>query len=544
MRWTDFLERRERRAMDASGAAVELGRGEAAGAASLLCPWRFASHPDLLGVMMDALRATESQPAHRWRALPFAPRSAFKVPKVDDLPEFYHRREAGWGLTARSAVDPLAWTLESLAFFAEEVDLRERAAFTTRTFATRPDRDDACRKLWAEWFRTGFADRDRWTRLFAGPVHEAAKTALLARKYPSSVRDRLLGSAPSAESELSELAYDQLLFAPSDLPGWVDVATRVVETGGANPVDALVGSLDPAGLLVAGHCAARRGHWADTAALLAEDCDLDRRGDRVRDQVSRDPAWAHGLVDLHTALRLLTMWALPNSGDPDDAWVSIRSNRGRARGRLRAVLARGSRDRLRDGVHSVPGLHARTSQALSRHVYRWFMDNDNQDSPPSPGQLATPLCASVSLVPFAAEDVPAARTWTLLVVLRGQLDRLERWVRSGSTGDRDTRWGELLATALPPALRDPGRPSDAEGGHRRLRSWLAAELGMQLERELPRLAAIARLPPDAAKMPGLRLLQREWDARVPLPSGGFPAIVEAARLALAKLGRADAEELT
>lgn len=542
MRWPEFLERRERRAIDARVAAEALRGGDASPAGALLGAWRFVDHPDLLGAGMSALAASQSHPAHRWAALPFAPRSTLTPPAADDLPEFFLRREAGWSCAARVAPEPLAWTVEALAFFGEEVNLRERAAFAARSFPLRAEKDEAARRLWSEWFRTGYADRDRWVKLFAGPVHDAAKSALNARKYPAAVKDRLLGAGPDSDSELSELAFDQLFLGEAALPGWVDVATRVLETAGRSPVDRLARHLDGSERTVASQCAARRGHWADTAALVGGDRDLDRRGDLYAASLQQNPDWAEGLVDLHTALRLIALWSLPGSGDPDDAWTSIRSNRGRARARLRAVIAAGSRDRLRQALLPLESLHARTSFALGRHVYRWFMDNENQDSPPAPGRICTPPCTLDGLAPLPAEDIPAARTWTFLVVLRGQLPRLRRWVRTGSTGDRDSRWGELLTEDLPAVLRDPGGAAARDSGYRRLRAWLAVELPMLLERELPRIAALAALHPKSAKAGGLELLRAEWDARVPIPAGGFPAIVAAAQELLTELGRADAEE--
>ena len=116
------------------------------------------------------------------------------------------------------------------------------------------------------------------------------------------------------------------------------------------------------------------------------------------------------------------------------------------------------------------------------------------------------------------EALACLQTWLLLVVLKGRVHHLRRWVETGGTGDRDTTWGRLLSESLPPHLTSEH--------YRAVRLELARDLERRLARNEPVLEQIVALPRGR----GLRAafeaaLGDWWHDDVPLPRSGFPTFV-------------------
>ena len=149
--------------------------------------------------------------------------------------------------------------------------------------------------------------------------------------------------------------------------------------------------------------------------------------------------------------------------------------------------------------------------------------------------VATPPCEpdAAPLVPFTEAEHAPAVCWVQLVVLKGRLAHLERWVRDGGTGDRDATWGRLIRNELPEQLADT---SGRRRTYHRLRAWLAGALPEVLHQLAPTLEQLGQLPLSRTlRTRFLAVVERGWDRALPLPRSGFPTMVAHARDASGEL---------
>jgi hypothetical protein len=496
--------------------AARLAAGDPAGA---LAGWRFAARPEMLAAALAAV--DEAAAAGALRPLPHrAWLAALPDERLPSLPaDASLRLEAlrldAWARGAAPAdaagLRPGRWALHTLG------ELGEAAEEARRAWRAPPKRDPVAdaelASLWPLWTAGGvglWKARGAWERHLLGDAMGAFRQVLASRNLPYD-RSR------QALEDLREGLWFQLLGGGEAAPGWTELAARVLEGAGPAPLEALAGTLSPGGRAAAGVCLASRGHWPRTLDRLLPDVPGRRaRGLRLAEAAGEDPGAAEALADLHAALRLVEGWR--EGGDLARDWQVIRQNRGRARGRLRALLT-ARPEALLAAIAGLDGLADRTRAAARRWAWDWAWGALSHGLELDFSRPISPPCRQLAegLAPVGDGERPAAETWVLLAVLKGRLAHLRRWAREGGTGDHDGTWGRLLGAELPGCLRDPG------GGYDRLRAWLSGDLEDTLEGWLPTLAAAAALPEGR----GLKgrfeaLLGPRWDPRVRFPSGGFP----------------------
>lgn len=540
MRWSEFLERRAARL-----ARVYAALADPALRAAALTGWRFIDDPGAFSAVSRALDTLEAAPTPALLALALAPPEALPPPPPSqaDADEPLHRlrlaRAFAQKLPAAAAVPDdrerrAAWALEHLSFLGEQVEARERAAWGREQYDIKLNEDAATRTLWSRVFQGGagvWADQKRWEALCLPPAQGSFRQVLSTRELPPGV-------AKQALTELRDGFWFQFLGGKGGVPGWAEIAARVVESLGGLPGLAL--ALEDSEWGVATGCAVVRGAWPESlAALLPEIPGGPARALKLRQRLNTSPDLAEVLLDAHVALRLLDTWSSPDGADPVRSWGVVVQNRGRARGRLRA-LAMTRPAALRPILLELDALHSRTVAAVRRYAWDWAWESMARGFAWDFSNPVTPPCEppEQGLEPLDPEDHAAARTWILLVVLKGRLDHLQRWVATGGTGDRDGTWGRLLSEELPEPLRDPP-PADPGRGrvtatYHRLRAWLADSLEPTLARWRPTLAEITALPNNRVLARSMEaLLRPSWDERVPFPKAGFPTFQSHAIAALA-----------
>jgi hypothetical protein len=386
-----------------------------------------------------------------------------------------------------------------------------RARYEGDAVELAPSSEEAergARACWSALFEgRGWDVMRSWEERYLPPAMSVFAALLAARQVPPAVRQRTL-------RDLREAFYLHLQMGQPPL--WTDLAARVVMNSGAD-LAAVIGDDGRATLL---RCATRRGRWADTVARLWPDATRDDRRVAV---VERCAAPLHAWVDAHLLMRLVAAWEEDPNGDP---WKRITHNRGRTWARVRALAADRHRDALARVLLAQRALHARTVAAVRQLAWSWawrelgasfsFSFDDDRGGP------ARCVPVEVSVPPLSAEARAALRTWVLLCLLRGRGDHLRRWVRDGTTGDRDSAWGRLLAHDLPAERRSEGLAP--------LRERLADDLADAIESWASTLDAIGAVPVDRRLPERVRsILEPSWSRDVPLPRGGYPAIRENAR---------------
>ncbi|MEZ4316880.1 MAG: hypothetical protein R3F61_05240 [Myxococcota bacterium] len=473
--------------------------------------WSFAAHPALLAVAARALDAASPAPSGPALALALAPTPA-------GLPDTRAtRRTHERGLVDSRALAPLddtpangrAWQVAELDRLGREVEDRERRSWR-RSWPQDPARDAGAAEVWAALFSGNpWGLRERCEALWLGPAMRSFAGVLTARELPMDVRASVL-------DDLREAFFYRLLGDRTSTPGWLEIAARVVET--VEPVIGPAHTLSSTGRAAAAGCVTSRAGWgATTAAVFADLPDREGRAGALAG-LFEDPAVLEALLDLHTVLRLLDV-------QPDDRaamWRVVTQNRGKARGRLRALVSREAS--WLPVLLALDGLQARTEVAVARFAWSWAWQEMSRGFSFDAGRPTTPPCEDVpdTLAPLA-DDLSAMRTWVLLVVLKGRYAHLERWVRTGGTGDRDSTWARLLKD-LPPHYLDP------DGGYKRVRIHLHEGLVGHADSLRVLLADIADLSIDRQlKDRMLALIEPVWSREIPQPRSGFPTFVENAR---------------
>ncbi len=530
MRFAPFLAEREARRGRALVASAALSRGDRGEARAALSGFRFApAHAD---IVIDSLLETPPAPTDRHVSAALIDADHLPADDEDLAPPVRRRRYEGGALGRAEAFAPvgapLAWALESLAFVASETERVDRAAWRAMTYA--PDPTDAkVGAAWERWFESRPWDiRSAWESWFVKDAVTVFRAVGEARRLPPDVMKR-------AVSDLREAMFYALV--GKENPGWADVASRVIEGGGAGPVDALATTLSPEGWSRVASCAASRGNWPDTVAkVFAELPGMPPRALALKTRGLSDARSMEGWLDLHVALRVLAGWK-DGATAFDDARNIVSQNRGRARARLRAALLATDRDALLARLLTLPGLRARTAAAIRRWAWSWAWQELASDFAFDLGHTVTPPCeaAGAVLEPIAGEDA-AIVTWLLLVTLKGKLPALQKWVRTGSAGDRDSTWGRLLSDEFPEVLRDAR--GEARGGARaqtyhRVRATLSDSLAERIRGLAPTLRGVVTL--RAGRTIRAEFVARfapGWHAGVPFPKAGFPTFIDNAAAAL------------
>lgn len=504
-----------------------------------LADWRFCEVPFLLDAAWAALERAAPQPSTAALALllaPDLPASVWSDGEPDEqLARWRLFRALGRthpvGFDTGAAADPRVWALEALLFLGEQITSRERGAWARADWPAEPG-DPKLAALWGRALSAPatslWGDKARWESLLLSDCAGAFRQVMSTRELPAGV-------ARQALSDLREGLWFQLVGGPEGPGGFRDLAARVLETGPPGSIDALAGLLGDEAWGVATACAAARGTWPDTLALaLPGLAGGAARAMSLRARLTG--GLAEPLVDLHVWVRLLDTWNVEDGTDPVRSWNVVVQNRGRARGRLRALVAELPDEVLVAALARLDGLGARTAAAARRYAWDLAWELLARGFAWDWGRPIQPACRApaAELLPIAPSERPALRCWVLLVLLKGRLEPLRRWVETGGTGDRDGTWGRLLSEELPEALRDPVARGQRAATYHRLRAWLADGLDELVSGLRPTLAALAVLPLGR----GLRadteaLLGPGWDARVPFPKAGFPTFRAHAVAALA-----------
>lgn len=397
----------------------------------------------------------------------------------------------------------IAWGIDALAFLRSEIERRQRAPWAIPDPAPSPA-DPTVAEAWRAWPTAPWSVRDAWERAWLPWLLRSVRAVLHARRVPPAARDAIC-------DDLREAFFFVQLGASDRSAGWRELAVRTLETDGvAGPVDALARRLDTSDWARLGLGASTRERWRRTLAVAFPEVGPPARGSAAAMACTADPGQAERLLDLHVSLRAIASWCDPARTRPNRTWDLVTHNRGRARSRLRAVLS--ERSDLAELVAALPAVHARTAQAVLRYgrdltwsqLSRGFtFDADTRLDPPCTEQVP--------------EVAPALRTWVLLVVLKGRLGHLERWLGSGTTGDRDSTWGRLLARDLPPGLREHLRPA------------LAPVLSDVVEALRPTIVRLSLVPDDSPASSVESALREGWHPDVPRPQVRYGSYVAQAR---------------
>ena len=380
-----------------------------------------------------------------------------------------------------------------------------------------PRADDAvAAAVWADLATSSWGQRAALEAMWLGPAQRAFRAVCGSRSLPRSAVDQ-------ASRGLRDALYYRLVLPDrSGLPGWLSLATRVLETAPAGPLGPLLSTLAPSQRRRLGVCAVSRGSWRHSAeGLLGSGTRLGRAREVV-DQLDPvdQPHGAEFLLDHHVQCRLLHAWS---KGRCDTDWSIITQARGRVRARVRRVA--GERpDAVLDALLHLDALAHRSESAVGRWAWAWAWQELGTGFAFDLERPLSPPCEQDDELRVDLGEAARAplTTWVLLVVLKGRLPHLRRWLADGGSGDRDSTWGRLLSESLPPALR--------QDRYRCTRLLLAEDIDARVAALGPVLERLADLPEGRGLRTAFeRELLADWHPDVPFPRSGFPTFRAHAR---------------
>lgn len=504
-----------------------------------LSGWRFAEDPAMLSLLWETVKEAPLSPTPLACALSFAPLPALPEPSDDmdpelaadlaaDLTELQHRERlaSAWRDRApKVEVDPIVWAIDALSWLGEQAEHLERGAWLRVPWRASAS-DGSVAAMWSGLSSGSFfRDRAAWMELLQGDVVAVFRTVADAQKLPPDVGRRMV-------ADLRDVLPYKLAPSSDGYGGLSQVGVRMIETGSLGPLPELLSALSEEGRKAASACISRRGHWPDTlTALFPSSGPVERA---VRAAPFMDPDRGEVLLDLHVAMRLVERWRSEGAGDPTTDWSVVIQNRGRSRGRLRALLCEESGGSVGDRVAHLPAVAARTRAAARRWAWEWAWEELALDfSFDAARPVGVPCKATGALhAALEGEEIAILSVWVLRVVLRNRASHLLRWVAEGSTGDHDATWGRLLLD-IPDALRD-----GPQGRYGRVRAHLASSLDGILSGYRPLFAALASLPDDRTAMARFRTLTEPiWHPAVPAIASGMPGVRRSAAEALALTAR-------
>lgn len=516
-----------------AGAAAEaLDRGELGLARALLTEGPLAGGPWASpGVEILLRRLREAPPRADGRAWALLAPGRPEDGEAEPLAEL---RQRSWQ-QARSGdppPDPLPLGLVELAtqgWLLRELELRP---WREAGYPPEP-RDRRVAELWRGWTSgQPWPLRDEWERLFLKPAMAAFAAVLRGRNLPEDLRRRAL-------ADVREGFFYALVGRGAEA-GWREIAVRLLETTGEEPLVGLCRALPEAAWERVARCAVTRGHGRQTAGLVwGEVGGWQVQARSLRSSASGRPEVLSELLHLHLALRLIEHWQDPDRLDPARGAAVVAHNRGRARSRLRAILRESPAEHFDAQLRRTPALYARTRFAVARFARDWAWQQVQHGFAFYDGRTLDPACVlpEGAPPPLPDGDRPALRAWVLRVVLKGRLPWLRQWVQGGAEVDpHDATWGRLLKDDCPECLRGwPGARRNE--GLDRLRAELSEQLTALLVELAPVVSEVARLSPAPGAEPAFHaLLAPAWDPRVALPRVRVRDYVEAARRALPGMG--------
>ena len=504
-----------------------------------LAAWHFDGDRRLTAVLEARLTQTEWRPSPRRAFATLAPRSDLPTLPPVDADRAHSRTLCAATPQGYPDLEATTRVRADLARLGRWQHWHGTEAWRAQSFDPDPTRDAAASALWAAWW-TGdcWGGRDRWESLFLPAAVQVFRAVAAARELPAEVSAR-------AVADLREAFFFRMI--GGDPSGWRELAARVLETAAPDPVSRVRSALDAHGAQRAALCLSCRGSWRQTvAAVFPELGEVLARARALAGDADDHPApsW-QALLDLHVALRLLRSWSMsgppPRSGHPfpeGSDYTIITQNRGRARGRLRAVLAARPAAHIVAEVLELDALAHRTEVAVRRFAWAWAWQELAYDFSFDLHRAVTPGCqpAATTVEPLSDDARQALPSWLLLVVYRDRLDHMVRWVQTGSTGDRDSTWARLLTEALPRSLKDPPVPGARAASYGRLRAELGLSLHAYLAQSRGRLARAATLRSGRSlKRSFIELHEDDWHPSVPMLRSGFPTARAAAKRAVSRI---------
>lgn len=352
-----------------------------------------------------------------------------------------------------------------------------------------------------------------WEATYLDP----AATAFLAEAEADRRKPRL-------RRDLAEGFFLLCLGPPQETPIWRRLYARVLEQAPAGPIGALAAHIPPALHPAVARALVEQGSRAASASIAFPFRGVALRARALQAVAFGTPDGLDRLLDFHLAVRLLATWQKPGGWAPATGQAVIAQNVGRARSRLRALVA------ALPTLPAVeqPGLHHKTRIAVMRFFRDLARDWRARDFAMGQDTRVDAPCSLPGVaVPAVDEERQALlRTFLLRGLLLGHHSRLLRWIPTGD-GAGATTFYRYLDRDLPEGLDAPRGP----GGRRdyqRLRLELQSHLPTLMAALRPTLEAVARLPAPVRSHQLHTLLRPTWHPAVPLPLARPHRSVEAA----------------
>ena len=500
---------------------MALAEGDLLPAATMMRPWRFGEDAALVERLLLTLRQTPPRPSAASRRQLLS-RSLPDRPAADrKQADWLHREHLGDALLSDvedTALTRLAWGLEALRGVGNAIEQRQRQPWADRTVTTAPTEDTHVAAMWQGWFcGDPWALHGEWEALFVPIARRAFITMLEHRGIPRARQNYIL-------SDVLDSATTMMMGSGESSPGWMELAVRVLEGAPPSPVTAMARQLDPRGWRKVSLCAVRRGYGPASARVLYPNVSNPVQAARLlAARGMKAPAHLDTVLDLHVACRLLDRWSEDQAVTcPERNWQVVKQNRGRARARLRAVLAAADPTTLQAPLLALDGLADRTRYAMRRYCRDWAWIQLARHFPFHCHTIDARCNTQDDHPPMSAADRASLKSWVLLVILKGRLAHLERWIHSGGTGDRDATWGRLQKD-LPDRLRELDTSGRMQRGLPRLRAELAELLPAFLAAWNPVLVRLSALSDTDALIPRFNTILDEidWQDDIPRPGGRY-----------------------
>lgn len=502
MRWSEFVERRERRRVVALSAVPEDGPLRGADLIECLDTWRFVTHSAVLDGLATQLNTKPPSPAPRHRCAVLAPREDLPTPADPEE----SRTEAQWRRWLEQHVHvrdaprwkAASWALAELSWIGEETERTWRVA----TSALPSPDDESARRAWTAWPRLSTGDVRAWTFVMEGGWEALcwrdAKRSLYAGmgsyRMPYAYRAQILDDVQEA--------FPYLFMGDGDgSPGWKELAIRVLEdAGGEGQIAALAHALPEGAWELVRDCALRRAPWLRSSKRLGPRYDELAQATQGRDRLE-------ALLDLHVASRLIERWRVEAACGVDTSWQATAHHRRRACGRLRALVRDAPGDALVNAVVELPGLAERTRKAVARYMWGWFFVYPQGELNAVPREVTQrcvmpPPPATLVRRAEGLEVEAEERDLVLYLYLRGLRPALMSYLICA--GKPPTRLSEALAD-LSDTIADPGQLKP-----RRYQA-LRASLRSTLPRYVRELTSTLR---EVAALEGSRSAKRAALARI------------------------------
>lgn len=409
----------------------------------------------------------------------------------------------------QAPADPLAWLLFNLHWLGREIEDGERAPWRDRSFVVDPLRDREALRCWdaLSGRRTFTADllpslnpegddqsaegkkrKDgviKWLfwrtparRIVLSHLSHVQRRASFspsgawsAGSGPSRARTLARGvqlgrGVGQAMKELEEFFPELILGDSSGAPAWAEIAARALEELGEDgPVTAMASSLKLVHwerlVQYAERVPQHRATLAQARALWAE-VDTKEAAPLSPRWFEEDSSRLEQLMDVVVINAALRRWSELARPALRPAILSMRHQRRRARGRLRALVFGEDMRLVLPALHTAAGQHARLGRALGWYLLRW-VEHEVAAGLPITHHIITPPC-SIPAEPQAQpdgslrmiEDRPtfeALRFFVLVCALRGVYETMLAWAQPEGGRLNKGTLGALIE-ALPWRLAD------------------------------------------------------------------------------------------